>query len=134
MTLGLFFVRKRRRAIGAPASGFRAWNTVLIFALLVNVYILALPWVPPDGGIRGGDVSFFYATYCIVGMGILLICGLVYVFLIQILPRVNGYSIRQVTDKLSDGALTNRLVKIPNSELAQWDATHDEHGNIINQS
>ena len=68
MTLGLFFVRKRRLSIGAPKTEFRAWNIVLIFALAVNVYILVLPWVPPAGGIYAGDVSFFYATYCIVGL------------------------------------------------------------------
>ncbi len=68
MTLGLFFVRKRRLSIGAPKTEFRAWNIVLLFALAVNVYILVLPWVPPAGGIYAGDVSFFYATYCIVGL------------------------------------------------------------------
>ena len=70
MTLGLFFVRKRRRSIGAPPTEFRAWNAVLVFAILVNIYLLALPWVPPEDGINGGDVSFFYATYCIVGLGL----------------------------------------------------------------
>ena len=69
MTLGLFFVRKRRRSIGAPPTEFRAWNVVLVFAILVNIYLLALPWVPPEDGINGGDVSFFYAAYCIVGLG-----------------------------------------------------------------
>lgn len=69
MTLGLFFVRKRRRSIGAPRTEFRAWNAVLVFAIAVNVYLLVLPWIPPKGGLDGGDVSFFYATYCIVGLG-----------------------------------------------------------------
>ena len=62
-------MRKQRKAIGAPASGFQAWNWVLFFALAVNMYLLVLPWVPPQGGIYAGDVSFFYATYCIVGLG-----------------------------------------------------------------
>ena len=67
-TAGLWLVRKRRKAIGAPPSEFKAWNAVLVFAILVNVYLLVLPWVPPEGGIYAGDVSFFYATYCIVGL------------------------------------------------------------------
>lgn len=75
MTLGLFFVRKRRLSIGAPKTEFRAWNVVLVFALAVNVYILVLPWVPPAGGIYGGDVSFFYATYCIVGLAMCVFPG-----------------------------------------------------------
>ncbi|KAG5633078.1 hypothetical protein DXG03_008559, partial [Asterophora parasitica] len=69
MTLGLFFVRKRRAAINAPPSEFRAWTAVLLFAIAVNIYLLVLPWIPPIGGIYAGDVSFFYATYCIVGIG-----------------------------------------------------------------
>lgn len=69
MTLGLFFVRKRRASIGAPTTEFRTWNAVLAFAIAVNIYLLVLPWVPPEGGIYAGDVSFFYATYCIVGLG-----------------------------------------------------------------
>jgi hypothetical protein len=28
-----------------------------------------MPWVPPKGGINAGSVSFFYATYCIAGIG-----------------------------------------------------------------
>jgi len=70
LALGLFFVRKRRKQIGAPPSEFRAWNVVLFFTMAVNVYLLVLPWVPPEGGIYAGDVSFFYATYCIVGLGL----------------------------------------------------------------
>ncbi|RDB26216.1 High-affinity methionine permease [Hypsizygus marmoreus] len=131
MTLGLFFVRKRRRSIGAPATEFRAWNAVLIFALAVNVYLLVLPWIPPEGGIYAGDVSFFYATYCIVGIGILAIAGFAYVIWIQILPKVKGYEIRQLTEKLEDGAQANKLVKVPLAEVAEWDATHDEHGEVI---
>ena len=45
--------------------------------------------------------------------------------------RVKGYAIRQVTEKLSDGAQVNRLVRVPKPKLAEWDATHDDHGNPI---
>lgn len=60
----------------------------------------------------------------------LALSGLAYVILIQILPKVNGYAIRQVIEKLSDGAQATKLVKVPNSELAEWDAIHDEHGEL----
>ncbi|KDR71229.1 hypothetical protein GALMADRAFT_159475 [Galerina marginata CBS 339.88] len=133
MTVGLFFVRKRRQSIGAPPTEFRAWNAVLVFTILVNIYLLALPWVPPAAGIRGGDVSFFYATFCIVGLGILGISGLVYVVVVLLLPKRGNYTIRQLLERLPDGAQATRLVKVPNSELAEWDATHDEHGDVISQ-
>ncbi|KIL58744.1 hypothetical protein M378DRAFT_188145 [Amanita muscaria Koide BX008] len=134
MTLGLFFVRKRRQAIGAHPSEFRAWNAVLAFCLLVNVYLLIMPWVPPAGGIYGGDVSFFYATYCVVGLAILLLCGIAYVIWIVVLPHFGGYEIRQTVGRLSGGAQTTKLVKIPKDKIAEWDATHDEHGEPINKN
>lgn len=56
--------------MGAPRGEFVAWNVVLVFTMVVNVYLLVLPWVPPEGGIYAGDVSFFYATYCIVGLAL----------------------------------------------------------------
>ncbi|KAF8150647.1 high affinity methionine permease [Crassisporium funariophilum] len=131
LSMGLFLVRRRRLSIGAPPSEFRAWNAVLVFTVLVNIYLLILPWVPPTGGIYAGDVSFFYATYCIVGLGILGISGLAYVVYILLMPRWGNYAIRQFLEKLPDGAQATRLVKVPNSELAEWDATHDDHGDII---
>ncbi|KAJ3529957.1 hypothetical protein NMY22_g8779 [Coprinellus aureogranulatus] len=131
LTLGLWFVRKRRKEMGAPRGEFVAWNVVLVFTLLVNVYLLVLPWVPPEGGIYAGDVSFFYATYCIVGLGILAVSVIAYVFLVLLLPKWGGYSIRQLLERLPDGAQANRLVKVPNDQVAEWDATHDEHGDVI---
>ncbi|KDR67095.1 hypothetical protein GALMADRAFT_80163 [Galerina marginata CBS 339.88] len=133
MSIGLFSVRKRRQSIGAPRTEFRAWNAVLVFTILVNIYLLALPWVPPAGGIDAGDVSFFYATFCIVGLGILGVSGLVYVVVVLLLPKKGNYTIRQLLEKLPDGAQATRLVKVPNSELAEWDATHDEQGDVTSQ-
>ncbi|KAF9565391.1 high affinity methionine permease [Agrocybe pediades] len=130
-TLGLFFVRKRRKAINAPPSEFRAWNVVLFFSLSVNVYLLVLPWVPPEGGIYAGDVSFFYATYCIVGLAILAISALAYFVLIIWLPKLGNYAIRQSLEKLPDGAQATRLVKVLKSEVDEWDATHNEHGDVV---
>ncbi|TFK28169.1 high affinity methionine permease [Coprinopsis marcescibilis] len=131
LTIGLFSVRKRRLSIGAPRAEFLAWNAVLAFTMLVNVYLLVLPWVPPEGGIYAGDVSFFYATYCIVGLAILGVSGAIYALVIIVLPKYGNYTFRQLLEKLPDGAQTNRLVKVPNSQLAEWDATHDEQGDII---
>lgn len=60
----------------------------------------------------------------------LALSGLAYVVLVQVLPKINGYAIRQGIEKLSDGAQATILVKVPNSELAEWDANHDEHGEL----
>ncbi|KAG5720621.1 hypothetical protein E4T56_gene4549 [Termitomyces sp. T112] len=133
LTGGLFLVRRRRANIGAPKTEFRAWNAVLIFAISVNIYLLVLPWVPPVSGIYSGDVSFFYATYCLVGIGILVMSGIAYLLRIHVLPKLGGYAIRQSVEKLDDGAIINKLVKVPNAEVENWDATHDKHGEVIEQ-
>jgi hypothetical protein len=53
---------------------------------------------------------------------------------IFVLPRFGGYAIRQVVDKLDDGAQTLRVVKIPNAELEEWDRTRDEQGELRSTS
>lgn len=49
-------------------SEFKAWYAAIIFSLAINIFILVMPWYPPPGGRFGGDVSFWYATYCVVGL------------------------------------------------------------------
>jgi amino acid transporter len=131
LTIGLYLIRARRKKANAPPSAFRVWDSVAAFALAVNVGIMILPWVPPEGGIYGGDVSFFYATYCIVGLGIIMLGALVYWIWFFVLPRRGHYRIRQVVDKLSDGAQTLRTVRVPLHALAEWDAVHDHYGQHI---
>lgn len=152
MTFGLFLVRRKRKALGAPPTEFRAWNFVLLFALAVNVYLLVLPWIPPVGGIYAGDVSFFYATYCIVGLGMyvssllvkpaplltsphtvcsLAVSAIAYFVWIVVLPKYGKYAVRQVVDHQDDGAQNLRVVKVPLAELEAWDATHNDHGDDI---
>jgi len=67
-TFGLFLIRRSRAKLGLPKAEFRAWLVAIIFSLAVNVFILVMPWYPPPGGRYGGDVSFWYATYCVVGL------------------------------------------------------------------
>ena len=62
-------IRHRHKRAGRPPVEFTAWHPVLLFWLLIQVYIIAMPWWPPKGGPYAGDVSFWYATYCVVGIG-----------------------------------------------------------------
>ncbi|KAK2038050.1 high-affinity methionine permease [Colletotrichum somersetense] len=131
MTLGVFILRRRRRRSGIGRSEFRAWDVVVVFFLAVQVFILAMPWWPPKGGPYAGSVSFWYATYCVVGIGIILLCVLYYVAWMHVFPRWLGYEIRtEIVNVDANGANTHRLVRVPKAEVARWDEEHDEAGNL----
>jgi amino acid transporter len=131
MAIGLYLIRIRRKRVGKTDTGFKAWDGLLIFFILLQVYILAMPWWPPAGGIYAGSVSFFYATYCLVGIAIMIVCGIYYWVWMKVLPRYGKYEMRsEVLDVDDNGANTHRLVKIPLTELEEWDATHDDAGNL----
>ncbi|KAG9517781.1 amino acid transporter, partial [Aureobasidium melanogenum] len=131
MSVGLYMVRYRRKRLGVPRSEFRAWDAAVVFTILQNVYLLIMPWYPPTGGATGGDVSFWYATYCVTGIGILLLCGVYYYLWLYVLPKWGKYRIRQEVIVLEDGSSTNSLVKVALSDLEQWSRTHDAAGRLV---
>ncbi|KAK8199530.1 amino acid transporter-like protein [Phyllosticta capitalensis] len=134
MALGLYFIRRQRSRIGAGRSEFRCWDAAIIITLAVNLFLLIMPWYPPPGGATGGDVSFWYGTYCVVGIGIILFCIFYYWLWIYVLPFFGGYKMRQKVVELDDGSVMHQLVRIPNAEVAQWDEEHDAVGNIVGSS
>lgn len=71
MAIGLFFVRYRRKKLGLGRKDrtFKAWDVAVIFTIAVNFYLVVMPWYPPASGATGGDVTFWYATYVVTGIG-----------------------------------------------------------------
>jgi len=90
-------------------SPFEVWNIVIVLWLLKCAFLLVMPWVPPEDG--HADVSFWYATYLVVGIGLLLLCALYYYIWVVLLPRIGGYDIVEEVVELDGGARTSRLVK-----------------------
>lgn len=90
-----------------------------------------MPWYPPPGGRNGGDVSFWYGTYIVVGIGILVTCAIYYWLWIYVIPKWRGYRIRQETIVLDGGGNTHRLVKVPVEKVESWDNAHDALGRRI---
>ncbi|KAF2138625.1 uncharacterized protein K452DRAFT_361276 [Aplosporella prunicola CBS 121167] len=133
MTVGLYLIRRQRKRIGIGRSEFRCWDPAVILFLAVNLFLLIMPWYPPEGGATGGDVSFWYGTYCIVGIGIILVCGFYYWIWIYVLPYFGKYEMRQTVLTLDDGSVTHKLVKVPKDQLEQWDAEHDVSGHSIHR-
>ncbi|CZR44758.1 uncharacterized protein FPRO_14510 [Fusarium proliferatum ET1] len=131
MSIGLYIVRRHNKRVGRGPPEFKAWDVAAIFFILIQIFIIIMPWYPPKGGPYAGDVSFWYATYCVVGIAIMILCGAYYVFWIYIIPKWKGYAIRpEVLEVDTNGANTHRLVRVPLVEIEKWDAEHDEAGNL----
>ncbi|KAL5339612.1 amino acid permease-domain-containing protein [Aspergillus crustosus] len=131
MALGIYVVWWRRRKANLPQPEFKAWDVAIVFNILVQTYLLVMPWYPPDGGEYAGDVSFWYATYAVTGVAILIACAIYYFFWAFLVPKWRGYKLRQEIISLDNGEQSNRLRKVPVSEIAEWDATHDAGGRVI---
>lgn len=128
MGIGVYVVRYRRKRLNLPKPEFRAWEWLAVFNILVNAYLIVMPWYPPAGGQYAGDVSFWYATYAVTGIGIILGCGLYYFLWVFVLPKFSGYRLRQQVLFFEDGAQSHQLLKVSVGELADWDAKHDAVG------
>ncbi|KAJ5462238.1 hypothetical protein N7530_010443 [Penicillium desertorum] len=113
LTIGLVVTRIRRARLNLPAPDYKAWHVTVAFAILSNLYMVVMPWYPPSTGANGGDVSFWYATYCAVAVGIVGLCGVYYYVWIKLLPRIQGFKWEQTVLKLDNGALAHRLVRVP---------------------
>ncbi|KAL2829857.1 amino acid permease-domain-containing protein [Aspergillus pseudoustus] len=133
MGVGVYIVRWRRRnaPVPLPEPEFKAWHIAIIFNIFVQLYLLIMPWYPPSGGKYGGDVSFWYATYAVTGIAILVACATYYVIWAYALPKWKGYQLRQELIELDNGAQSHQLKKIAHSEVAAWDAVHDVAGRRI---
>ncbi|PBP26362.1 High-affinity methionine permease [Diplocarpon rosae] len=130
MAVGLFSIRRYRSRIHVGRAEFRAYDGVVVFYLAVQVFLLVMPWVPPEGGIYAGNVSFLYATAPIVGIGLLLVCGVYYWVWIIVLPTHRRYAIRQELIVLDTGEATHSLIRVPLEKIAEWDSVHDVTGRV----
>lgn len=61
----------------------------------------------------------------------LLACATYYYVWAFLIPKWRGYKLRQELLSLDGGVQSNRLKKVPNSEVAEWDAMHDAAGRLI---
>ncbi|KAN0132987.1 Amino acid permease domain containing protein [Lactarius tabidus] len=107
--IGLWRLRARRAREGLPKSPFQVWDVAIVLWLLKCLFLLMMPWIPPEDG--HADVSFWYGTYLVVGIGLFLLCALYYYVWIILLPKIGGYRIVEEVVELDGGALTSRLVR-----------------------
>ncbi|KAG8990639.1 hypothetical protein FRB94_013232 [Tulasnella sp. JGI-2019a] len=90
---------------------FHAWTGfVVIFAAKCFLTVI-MPWIPPAGGPQTGNPGTWYATYCLVGIGIISLGIVYYLSWMVVLPRLGGYTIVEETVTMEGGALTNKFKK-----------------------
>ncbi|KAI0193377.1 amino acid permease-domain-containing protein [Xylaria flabelliformis] len=131
MAIGLWIIRYRHKRLNRERPAFRAWDICLVFFLLVQIYTIATPWIPPKGGPYAGEVSFWYATYAVVGIGAIVLCAIYYIIWMYLLPKLGGYQLRpEILNVGNQGANTHRLIKVPLDEVDKWDREHDEAGRL----
>ncbi|RAK80176.1 putative methionine permease [Aspergillus fijiensis CBS 313.89] len=82
VTLGLLLLRYKEPDLPRP---FQAWLPAVWLRVLISLVLLASPFFPPEGG--KGDVGFFYATYAIVGTGVIVFGVLYWYVWTVLLPR-----------------------------------------------
>ncbi|KAG8905986.1 hypothetical protein FRB99_007843 [Tulasnella sp. 403] len=121
LIVGVWVLRRRRQRAGIPRLEFQAWNIALVFAILICLFILVMPWVPPKTGQFGGSVSFWYATAPATGIGILVACFIYWYVWARALPRFFDYTICEEITRGENGELSKRFVRVYNDERGdEW--------------
>ncbi|KAE8353799.1 amino acid/polyamine transporter I [Aspergillus coremiiformis] len=106
ITVGLLVVRRREPSLHRP---FQAWSLAIWLRIVVCIALLAAPFFPPPD--RKGDVHFFYATYALVGAGV-VVFGVLYWYIWTVfLPQWGDYRLEEEKDVLEDGTSITKLVR-----------------------
>lgn len=108
---GLIYLRITRIDLKRP---FKAWLPAVWFRVGLCIALIAAPFFPPKDGSRGGDVGFWYATYAVVGLGIIGFGILYWYVQFVALPRWYGYHVEEEVEVGSDGTSLTRLVNVKN--------------------
>jgi hypothetical protein len=76
--------------------------------IVLCLALIAAPFFPPKAGHAKGGI--WYATYAVVGAGVILF-GLLYWFVwFKLIPKWKGYRVEEGTDVLSDGTTVSTLI------------------------
>ncbi|KAJ5669978.1 uncharacterized protein N7477_005341 [Penicillium maclennaniae] len=98
VTIGLLILRYKEPYRVRP---YKAWLPAVFLRIVVCLALLAAPFIPPPNW--QGDVDFFYATYAIVGISLILLAIFYWYVWTVLLPRWGGYKLVETVDTLDDG-------------------------------
>ncbi|ESZ90873.1 methionine permease [Sclerotinia borealis F-4128] len=111
ISLGLIYLRYTRPDLKRP---FKAWLPAVWIRITVCLALIAGPFFKPKKG--DADVGFWYATYAVVGVGIVLFGVGWWVLVFWALPRWGGYRVEEEVEVLGDGTSITRLIKVKGVE------------------
>jgi amino acid transporter len=118
---GLLWLRTQRRDLKRP---FRAWKPAVYLPISLSCALLLAPFFPPDAG--KAEFKFWYGTYAIVGIAMILIAVAYWSVWIKVLPRLGGYEYEEDMDQLSDGTKISRLVRVSLETIYESVGSDDE--------
>ncbi|KAI0104190.1 methionine permease [Nemania sp. FL0031] len=110
ITVGLIWLRYKRPDLKRP---FKAWMPAVVFRGLLCLALLAAPFFPPSNPNPDG---LWYATYAVVGVGIIAFGFIYWLVWTVILPRLGGYRLEEKQDVLDDGTTITILARVPKAE------------------
>ncbi|KAI0428612.1 methionine permease [Xylaria sp. FL1042] len=110
ITIGLLWLRYKRPDLKRP---FKAWIPAVVFRALLCVALLAAPFFPPSNPNPDG---LWYATYAVVGVGIIAFGFIYWLVWTIVLPRIGGYRLEEKEDVLDDGTTITVLARVPKTE------------------
>ncbi|KAF7931151.1 uncharacterized protein EAE97_009360 [Botrytis byssoidea] len=111
LSLGLIYLRYSRPDLKRP---FKAWLPAVWIRIAVCLALIAGPFFKPTKG--SADVGFWYATYAVVGVGIILFGVGWWAVVFWGLPRRGGYRVEEEVEILGDGTSVTRLVRVKGEE------------------
>ncbi|KAM0138731.1 hypothetical protein ACHAQE_000517 [Botrytis cinerea] len=107
LSLGLIRLRYSRPDLKRP---FKAWLPAVWIRIAICLALIAGPFFKPTKG--NADVGFWYATYAVVGVGIILFGVGWWAVVFWGLPRWSGYEVEEEVEILEDGTSVTRLVRV----------------------
>lgn len=127
---GILTVRRDRKLKGLGTKGQYLPLPAIILLLLFEIMVIVIAFVPPKEGLKGVEGEIFYATYPIVTIALILLCGVYYFVWRYTLPKIGGYVHREVVYRGENGEIGNTIIKVKLDEVEKWDLEHgtDENG------
>jgi len=105
VAIGLLILRRQKPDLRRP---FKAWLPAVWLRILLSVCLILAPLFPPKAG--SADVDFFYASYALVGLGVILFGFIYWYVFIILIPRYRGFQYEEEIEVLDEGLSITKLV------------------------